>query len=617
MGYQEDEEDVDDVEITTSKVYDITLVVKGMPTGLDASITSPTSNLALVFTKGNITFNEWTRPICLFNPDYFDYSLDHDKVIWSGWNNSIGRSTSQNMTSPLFLHCSQESEVETCLLKFREKQNLQTQTGLDGSSVFKVIDGDNDDQFYYLLGIFGLNGDIQQTYKLKIIAKSSLRFLMFTFYTIDQMRFYVENGKAPICIGSRNCHDATFFHLRWMKNVSTLFEYYSTVNPSYEGGSSLLHIAARVGSGKAIRFLCQQSVINNQSAIPIDDVGITPIHEACFYGHYEIAKYILQQIGTNQNQAGHNITDAIIAEVEEMIDSIESGNFTGEPMEILSKLTNDSGQTVDIPYTEMIARNLLIEMNSRFSSFSWDRLRNELLENIFFKLSLITQLTNETADLITSVGTMLIGFLAARYPGRRVTERNDFPKSLYYILKMFSEQSLETSEAMFYLRGDGKLAFLVMNQNTLNENCFSGHCSVGNLTSCTIERDEMDLESQEETCSLKFVNNTTLTFKATFDPSSWDCETYARSILKELNMTSRPSIVMRRTQGQFVENAFSKISMVEDNLTDETVNLIASVVPKFMKTRILKTKQINSRSSLNHFAFHLSNPLNIFFRKMV
>ncbi len=37
----------------------------------------------------------------------------------------------------------------------------------------------------------------------------------------------------------------------------------------------------------------------------------------------------------------------------------------------------------------------------------------------------------------------------------------------------------------------------------------------------------------------------------------------------------------------------------------------------YYKSRILKTKQINSRSSLNHFAFHLSNPLNVFFRDIV
>jgi len=34
----------------------------------------------------------------------------------------------------------------------------------------------------------------------------------------------------------------------------------------------------------------------------------------------------------------------------------------------------------------------------------------------------------------------------------------------------------------------------------------------------------------------------------------------------------------------------------------------------YYKKRILKTKQINFRSSLNHFTFHLSNPVNVFFR---
>ena len=34
----------------------------------------------------------------------------------------------------------------------------------------------------------------------------------------------------------------------------------------------------------------------------------------------------------------------------------------------------------------------------------------------------------------------------------------------------------------------------------------------------------------------------------------------------------------------------------------------------YYKKRILKTEQINFRSSLNHFTFHLSNPLNVFFR---
>ena len=37
----------------------------------------------------------------------------------------------------------------------------------------------------------------------------------------------------------------------------------------------------------------------------------------------------------------------------------------------------------------------------------------------------------------------------------------------------------------------------------------------------------------------------------------------------------------------------------------------------YYKKRTLKTKQINSRASLNHFVFHLSNPLNIFFRNII
>ena len=36
----------------------------------------------------------------------------------------------------------------------------------------------------------------------------------------------------------------------------------------------------------------------------------------------------------------------------------------------------------------------------------------------------------------------------------------------------------------------------------------------------------------------------------------------------------------------------------------------------YYKTRTYKTKQINSRSSINHLIFHLSNPLNIFFRNI-
>ena len=46
---------------------------------------------------------------------------------------------------------------------------------------------------------------------------------------------------------------------------------------------------------------------------------------------------------------------------------------------------------------------------------------------------------------------------------------------------------------------------------------------------------------------------------------------------------------------------------------NEIFNELKNNSSNYYKSRIFKTKQINSRSSLNHFAFHISNPINIFF----
>ena len=49
---------------------------------------------------------------------------------------------------------------------------------------------------------------------------------------------------------------------------------------------------------------------------------------------------------------------------------------------------------------------------------------------------------------------------------------------------------------------------------------------------------------------------------------------------------------------------------------NELFNDLKNDTSNYYKKRILRTKQINFRSSLNHFAFHLSNPFNIFFRNI-
>ena len=61
----------------------------------------------------------------------------------------------------------------------------------------------------------------------------------------------------------------------------------------------------------------------------------------------------------------------------------------------------------------------------------------------------------------------------------------------------------------------------------------------------------------------------------------------------------------------FAQGASQSIEAANELLDDLKNNSL-----NYYKKRTLKTKQINSRASLNHFAFHLSNPLNIFFRNI-
>ena len=59
----------------------------------------------------------------------------------------------------------------------------------------------------------------------------------------------------------------------------------------------------------------------------------------------------------------------------------------------------------------------------------------------------------------------------------------------------------------------------------------------------------------------------------------------------------------------FAQGASQSIESANDLFNDLNNNL-----SNYYKKRVLKTKQINSRSSINHYAFHIANPINVFFR---
>ena len=56
---------------------------------------------------------------------------------------------------------------------------------------------------------------------------------------------------------------------------------------------------------------------------------------------------------------------------------------------------------------------------------------------------------------------------------------------------------------------------------------------------------------------------------------------------------------------QSIEGAYELFKSIENNLESS-----------FFKNRVRKTKMVNNRSKLNQFAFHLSNPLTVFFRNL-
>ena len=56
---------------------------------------------------------------------------------------------------------------------------------------------------------------------------------------------------------------------------------------------------------------------------------------------------------------------------------------------------------------------------------------------------------------------------------------------------------------------------------------------------------------------------------------------------------------------QSIEGAYELYKSIENNSEGD-----------FFKNRVIKTKMVNKRSKLNQFAFHLSNPVNVFFRNI-
>ena len=427
----------------TVSIYDISLVIKGVPVK-----DKPALDLAYVYTQDNITTNARTRPICMLSFSMFGSKLETpalDNFIWAGWNTSSGEMSDFNFNSTLRFQC---QERGNCSDPFEfEEQNLlmSLQTDLGGSGIFKVIDT-NGHTFYEIFGVSDHNGKLIGKYGEEELLFSLLSHNFFMYF-IDFLKQEVVNGKS-------------------MRGLRDFRMDVSTMNPTYEGGTSLLHLAARLDNNEAVGGICEWLERNNQTIIPTDDIGITPVHEAYLAGHYRIARYILQKLDDDLflqiSLNDQNVTE-VISQVNDMIDLTERGNFTGDPMDILNKLVfyNDQNQTDLVSPIEMGARILLQEMeiwldvDGRPNNPPEDSKLNDrrLVDNMFQKLSLMENLSNETLDLVKGVGTLRIKKLAERaeQPGP-VTKQKKF---IFFILQMLSRNPHLPENVMINLQKIG------------------------------------------------------------------------------------------------------------------------------------------------------------------
>ena len=87
-------------------------------------------------------------------------------------------------------------------------------------------------------------------------------------------------------------------------------------------------------------------------------------------------------------------------------------------------------------------------------------------------------------------------------------------------------------------------------------------------------------------------------------------------VSKKIQVPSSKNIFLTGDAFYSFPPSFAQGASQSIEAANELFQYINSNSSNYYKKRIIKTKQINSRSKLNHFAFHVSNPLNIFFRNV-
>ena len=244
-------------------------------------------------------------------------------------------------------------------------------------------------------------------------------------------------------------------------------------------------------------------------------------------------------------------------------------------------------------------------------------LKNISSENIFFQSELI-DIKNEDKLLLTFKDNRIeeFDYLVASdgifSKTKQILFKDEgFPKYFNSIALRGNIQNFDNFDISLYLGPNFHFVVYPVNQNKEFNfiSVIRKRLTEDEIFSRSLFKDNIFINSLLNQISSKSNNNLIEKVK--------DVKCFPIFVSKKLKIPHSKNIFLIGDAFYSFPPSFAQGASQSIEAANELFNNLKKNSSNYLKKRILKTKQINSRSSLNHLAFHLSNPINIFFRNII
>ena len=244
-------------------------------------------------------------------------------------------------------------------------------------------------------------------------------------------------------------------------------------------------------------------------------------------------------------------------------------------------------------------------------------LKNISPENIFFQSELI-DIKNEDKLLLTFKDNRIeeFDYLVASdgifSKTKQILFKDEgFPKYFNSIALRGNIQNFDNFDISLYLGPNFHFVVYPVNQNKEFNfiSVIRKRLTEDEIFSRSLFKDNIFINSLLNQISSKSNNNLIEKVK--------DVKCFPIFVSKKLKIPHSKNIFLIGDAFYSFPPSFAQGASQSIEAANELFNNLKKNSSNYLKKRILRTKQINSRSSLNHLAFHLSNPINIFFRNII